>query len=326
LTSPTPIVELGRLNGWVLGESLLGTDTTLATYIYSDITSRVMDFSVRRGRQHELDRIEAGTATLTLINQDGAFTPSNTSSVYYPDIRPMAPIRIRVFDPTDITGLRIWADASQESYTNGQSVGTFTDRSGNANHFTQATEANKPIFTTNVFNGFPVLRFDGSNDNMQLTTVADASQTRFAVLQKRSAPTGSNQIAVEVGGTNATMVYTQSAASASAWLWFADQAAVAAIVYTGSTATNKTIVLQRVNSATSMDYTATGATWTNINPDDLFTTGTTRSLGSNNAAANFSDVDVAEYIEYDSALTATQLNLVGNYLAAKYGLAWTAVS
>jgi hypothetical protein len=42
---------------------------------YTDISNRVRAFSVRRGRNNWVDRVEAGTATVTLDNRDGYFNP-----------------------------------------------------------------------------------------------------------------------------------------------------------------------------------------------------------------------------------------------------------
>ncbi|MFJ5997546.1 LamG-like jellyroll fold domain-containing protein [Streptomyces sp. NPDC092370] len=51
-----------------------------SSYSWTDISDYVEGFQVRRGRNNELDRIEAGTLSLKLDNSDGRFTPGKQKS------------------------------------------------------------------------------------------------------------------------------------------------------------------------------------------------------------------------------------------------------
>lgn len=51
--------------------------------------------TTRRGRQYELNRFEAGTATVVLNNHDRRFDPTYASSPYYPYVIPTRQIRIQ---------------------------------------------------------------------------------------------------------------------------------------------------------------------------------------------------------------------------------------
>src|SRR4030095_9500589 len=66
-----------------------------ATPVWTNITPTVRECRIRRGRQHELDRVEAGTASIVLHDVDGRYSPSNTLGPYYPNVLPMRRIRIR---------------------------------------------------------------------------------------------------------------------------------------------------------------------------------------------------------------------------------------
>lgn len=61
---------------------------------YTDVSAYVRSLTTRRGRQHELDRTDSGTATLTLLNSDGRFDPTNGASPYSPNVLPMRRLRV----------------------------------------------------------------------------------------------------------------------------------------------------------------------------------------------------------------------------------------
>lgn len=61
----------------------------------ADITPYLRAWSSTRGTARELTRVEAGTATVTLDNLSGRFTPGSASSPYYPNLLPMRRMRLR---------------------------------------------------------------------------------------------------------------------------------------------------------------------------------------------------------------------------------------
>lgn len=75
----------------------------------ADITPYLRAWSSSRGTARELTRVEAGTASVTLDNLDGRFTPMSTSSMFYPNLLPMRRMRLRA----NIGG---WGASWGESY------------------------------------------------------------------------------------------------------------------------------------------------------------------------------------------------------------------
>jgi hypothetical protein len=60
---------------------------------WTDISADVKAISISRGRQHALDRIEAGTAKIILDNTDGNYWP--TGGIYSPNVLPCKALNIR---------------------------------------------------------------------------------------------------------------------------------------------------------------------------------------------------------------------------------------
>ena len=50
---------------------------------FTDISAYVREFSIDRGRQHDLADFQTGVASVLLSNGDDRFNPLNTSSPYY---------------------------------------------------------------------------------------------------------------------------------------------------------------------------------------------------------------------------------------------------
>lgn len=60
-------------------------------------------FSIDRGRQYELDKTQAGTATVTILDQTGLYDPTNPNGAYHGQIGPLTQAKIQGINPVDGT-------------------------------------------------------------------------------------------------------------------------------------------------------------------------------------------------------------------------------
>jgi hypothetical protein len=74
-----------------------------STPTWVDVSSDLMSLSIKRGRMNEMNRIEAGTATVKLLNISGDYWPNNTSSAYYGNLVPVKRISLQVGYPAAST-------------------------------------------------------------------------------------------------------------------------------------------------------------------------------------------------------------------------------
>jgi len=86
-----------EINPLILGsatEGILGTNTLGSGTLPLEITNLVSKVSIRRGRNRITSQFEAGTANVTLFDQNGDWNPTNTAGLYYPNLVPLRQIII----------------------------------------------------------------------------------------------------------------------------------------------------------------------------------------------------------------------------------------
>lgn len=246
------------------------------------------------------------------------------------------------FAPDVITGLQLWLDASDASTlydaTTGGSlvaadggVARWEDKSGNDYHMTQATAGSRPARKTAIQGGLDVLLFDGVNDVLSIPTSdlsvnGQAAITIFAVgrslstfsflINNYNVATSGPGVLLALGSAGHTYGVslegrpTQSTGSyffASRSFSGTDSFAAVTGKYDGETLT------PYLNGAQGTQDTG---------PSGNLAQTTNWSMGSNsfNGGTVFYNMNIAEIIIYDSALSDNDREAVENYLLAKWGI------
>ena len=218
-------------------------------------------------------------------------------------------------------------------------VGQWTDRSGAGNHVVQATVANQPRWIQSALNGRPGLVFDGVDDRLDATTVAnwkflhDGTRcTVVAVLKPTLA--ASVGALLTTGGRSAPItgwLLDYHGASQRLELYISNGAA--AIVSTTASASS---TLRGVPHVISYRYLEGGGTDYDVRSDGVSvlsgsTTGAPSSgnptvplrLMSRDNAAYFCPGDVYEIAAYTRYLDDATLSSITQHLGGKWGIAVT---
>jgi hypothetical protein len=214
------------------------------------------------------------------------------------------------FSPSDITGLQNWLKADALALSNDDPVTTWTATTGG--NAAQATAGRKPTFKTAVYGSLPTVRFDGTEDSMDFTIGADASQTIF-VVAKRTATANATLFGLS-GGANAQVFN----ASSGPWSYYNPTTPANA-----GSAQSIGVVVVRYTSSASADVRGISGAWAAFDPHDDFIGSTTLTIGNlSNGGGTPIDADICEVIIYDTPLSDADCNQVGNYLE-RWGLTWT---
>lgn len=219
-----------------------------------------------------------------------------------------------VFRPTDLAGLKLWLDANAISgLVDGDPVATWSDLSGNGNHATQATAANRPLFKTNILNGRPVVRFDGTSDSL-LASLAQIPQPLTAIVVARF--TGGSGWLFDGDTDRCSFLYDIAGVLKRALF------AGAAVAY-GSSYTLDTWEVESMvfNGASSALY-ANGVADTLAPANPGFSALRDLRIGARIGGADgFFTGDIAELIIINRALSDAERKRLDRYFSRRYGIA-----
>lgn len=229
-----------------------------------------------------------------------------------------------------------WWRPDQETYEDdalttaaeddGDVVGSWDDVLA-GDEVTQSTTANKPTLKLNIQNGMPVLRFDG-NDYLQgpFTNGGQLTQpiTVFVIAQldAGSVDDGNSHRPLDSDdNTNRILLGQRAQAGADTWSVY-----FGTFLDDGASDSNWNIWTVVANGASSAIYinggSAGGTGDAGTDAADGITMG-----GDYAGAGNFWTGDIGDILIFDNAaLSAADLNEVGQYFADRWNITWSAIS
>lgn len=235
------------------------------------------------------------------------------------------------FKPDQVTGLTTWL--TPDSYTIDTTLGTNTcsswnDISGNNNHAVQATKDSQPLIIPNIINGNTVLRFDGTNDWLDVAAgfAAPFGNTHSLFMVYRLTNIDADEEAIlrinETGGALGLFIY-RAATSNFQGIGYR---VVSSATYPNNAvaaSNNLTQLVSVIKNGTNLQLNirSTSSNWVDTKTDaTIYTPNATGSLARSASGfpQRYAQVELAEIIQYNRTITAAEKTSIESYIRRKY--------
>lgn len=238
---------------------------------------------------------------------------------------------INSFALTDISGLVLNLDASDESTITEGATFTWADKSGQGNDVSQSTASYQPLTGTGTIGGLNALEFNNGGVASRLTrgdscglaagapafTIfavhrADKGDQNFVLYLGDSAAAAGKNIRVSAGNNgssyrfgNGNLFYSENFTTAGLSIWRGEENQASADYQFYKNGGDPATPVSGTGSSTVPLNLGTGRTA--VGADLLNDTGRFQGL-------------IAEIVVYNRALTASEINQVGSFLSTKWGI------
>lgn len=266
----------------------------------------------------------AHNGTLLYLSLGGPSAASSVS-VEWDDLTVAAAAAPSYSSVLDLEGLTLWADATQETLSNGDPVATWVNRkseeSGHA--LVQGTSGARPTFRSSMFGSLPGIDFDGTDDFLEsqetTATLLDTTQSTVIVVFKAnsigtsSGTAADNDAVWQEGNGNAGATLTSTGPSILAHNWDGNEDQVSSSITVGSTHIH---TWRHVGN--TLYASIDGGAESSVASSTTGGGGSFPLYVGSNYTTSFADVTVGELIVVERALTTTELAAVVADLEAKW--------
>ena len=234
------------------------------------------------------------------------------------------------FDPRNVPGCQLWFDAADSSTItlNGSTVSSWRDKSMNGYSVSQSTSGNQPTYATNLLNGLPGIQLSsqkyleqfGSN----MPNFTSSTSTTVLIVAKNGSTVPSNGWNIvntcwfNSSGTGINRYHFSFAQSGTNGVTLYANGGFVGVTNPYSLGSNAIIGFTASSSGNSINVNGTLTTYSGTSLPS--TNNSTFFRFGDDRASFVSDVNIYEFIGFNTTITASQRQQIEGYLAWKWGI------